>query len=86
MWLRLWLRPWLRLGLRLGLMLAARGAFAIPLGLALAILPLLLGLTFAVLAILLFATRINLALRFAQHPQIMFGVLLKVFGGNTVAR
>ena len=43
-----------------------------------------LGLTFAVLALLLFAAGIHFALRFAQHPQIVLGMLLKVLGGHAV--
>lgn len=56
-----------------GLLRVTVGAFAIP-----------LGLTFAVLAFLFFAALFHFAHRFAQHPQIMFGVLLEIFGGHAI--
>ena len=61
-----------------------------PIALLLAVIALLgpltipLGLTLTVLALLIVAALVDFALRFAEHPKVMFGVLLKVLGGNTV--
>lgn len=43
-----------------------------------------LGLPFTVLTFLLFAAGINLALRLAEHPGVMLGMLLKVLSSDPV--
>ena len=67
-----------------GIAFLTLGPLAVPLGLAFAVLAVLFFLTLALLAFLLFATLVHLALCFGQHAQIVFGVLLKVFGRYAV--
>tara|TARA_R110002049_G_scaffold23545_5_gene83460 strand:- start:15883 stop:16503 length:621 start_codon:yes stop_codon:yes gene_type:complete len=52
--------------------------------LALSTLAVAFGLAFAVLAFLLLAALVNFALRLAEHPQVMFCVLLEILGRNAV--
>ncbi|GAA6192222.1 hypothetical protein NBRC116597_21420 [Phaeobacter sp. NW0010-22] len=52
--------------------------------LALSALTVTLCLALTVLAFLLFAAGILLTLRFAQHPHVVFSVLLKILRGDTI--
>lgn len=70
-------------GLDLGLGVGVRRLYPFTL-LPFGALAVAFSLAFAVLALLLFAAGVNLALRLAEQPQVMLGVLLKILGGHAI--